>query len=112
MMQIPSTIKGVTPGMINPVQRMFIYTNIIEPVDVNDTYARLLKLVNTRGEPFKTTQEEYSHPTYFALQKGKLSMIEVFIADETGEPVSFQSGTVVLTLHFRKVLHLFQKQRI
>jgi hypothetical protein len=102
--ELPATIKGVTPGMLNPVQRMFVYMNIIEPVDMNDRTVKLLKLVNTRGEPFKTTQEEYTHPTYFALQKGKISMIEVLIADETGDPVPFQNGTVVLTLHFRRVL--------
>jgi hypothetical protein len=102
--ELPKTIKGVIPGMINPVQRMYVYINIIEPVDMNDRSIKLLKLVNTRGEPFKTTQEEYTHPTYLALQKGKISMIEVLIADELGEPVSFQNGTVVLTLHFRRAL--------
>ena len=99
---LPKTIKGITPGMINPVQRMFVYINIIEPLDMNDKTIKLLKLVNTRGEPFKTTQEEYTHPTYMALRKGKISMIDVLIADELGEPVSFQNGTVVLTLHFRR----------
>lgn len=99
---LPKTIKGVTPCMMNPVQRMFIYINIIEPFDMNDKTIKLLKLVNTRGEPFKTTQEDYTHPTYMPLQKGKLSMIQVLIADESGDPVSFQNGTVVMTLHFRK----------
>jgi hypothetical protein len=102
--ELPKTIKGVIPGMMNPVQRMFVYINIIEPVDMNDKTIKLLKLVNTRGEPFKTTQEEYTHPMYFALEKGKISMIEVLIADEMGDPVSFQNGTVVLTLHFRRAL--------
>ncbi len=102
---LPKTIKGITPGMINPVQRMFVYINIIEPVDMNDKTIKLLKLVNTRGEPFKTTQEDYTHPTYMPLQKGKLSMVEVLIADESGEPVSFQNGTVVMTLHFRRTTH-------
>jgi hypothetical protein len=41
---------------------------------------------------------------YHTVQKGKISMIDVLIADESGDPVSFQIGTVILTLHFRKVL--------
>lgn len=102
---LPKIIRGITPGMLNPVQRMFIYTNIMEPIDMNDDVVKLLKLVNTRGISFKTTQEDFTNPTYFPLLKGNHSMISILITDETGEPVSFQSGTVVITLHFRKVLH-------
>ena len=43
----PRKIRAVTPGMLNPVQRMYVYTNIIEPVDMNDGSKKLLKLVNT-----------------------------------------------------------------
>lgn len=100
--QIPNTLKGVMPGILNPAQRMYVYTNIIEPYDMNAEKVRLLRLVNTRGESFKTTQEDFINTTYFPLERGKLSMIQVLIADENGEPVPFQSGTVVLTLHFRR----------
>jgi hypothetical protein len=101
---VPRRIKGVTPCQMNPVQRMYIYTNIIEPVDMNDGTKQLLKMVNTRGEPWKTTHEVFTHPMYLPVRKGgKIGMIHVLICDATGTPVSFQSGTVVLTLHFRKI---------
>jgi hypothetical protein len=96
-------IRAVTPGAINPVQRMFVYTNIMEPMDMNDGAKKLLKMVNTRGEPFKTTRKEFNHPLYHPISRGgKISMIHVYIADETGDAVPFQTGTVVLTLRFRK----------
>lgn len=107
---LPKTIKGVTPGNLNPVQRMWVYMNIIEPVDMNDSSVKLLKLVNTRGQSFRTTQEEFTHPTYLSLKKGKHSMIEVQILGDSGDPVPFQSGTVVLTLHFQKVVHRFKRR--
>lgn len=100
---IPMQILGETPCIVNPVQRMYIYTNIIEPLDMNDQAVKLLKLVNTRGSAYKTTHEEFSLLTYLPVQKGKISMIEVLIADESGDPVPFQIGTLVLTLHFRRV---------
>lgn len=96
-------MKGATPGVINPVQRMYVYMNIIEPVDMNDKSVKLLKMINTRGSRFKTTQEEFINPLYTRIRKGKISMIDVFIADDQGDPVPFQVGTVVLTLHFRRV---------
>lgn len=100
---LPKTLRASTPGVLNPVQRMFVYANIIDPIDVNNQFVRLLKLVNTRGESFKTTQEDFLHPMYHPVQKGKISLLDILIADENGDPVSFQIGTVVLTLHFRKV---------
>lgn len=102
-MCVPSSFKGITPCNLNPVQRMFIYMNIIEAIDMNDKAVKLLKMVNTRGESFKTTQEDFSVPTYVPIEKGTLSRLEVLIASESGDPVSFQSGTVVLTLHFKRV---------
>lgn len=98
-----NTMRGVTPFSMNPVKRMYIYSNILDPIDVNDKGVRLLKLVNTYGSAFDMIQEEYTHPLYLPVRKGKISLIEVFIADESGDPVPFQLGTVVLTLHFRKV---------
>jgi hypothetical protein len=102
--EMPKKIKGVTPGIINPVQRMYIYANFIEPIDFNNKPIRLLKMVNTRGEAFKTVQEEFENPIYVPVEKGKISRVEVLIGDDSGGPVSFQSGTVVLTLHFRKAI--------
>jgi hypothetical protein len=101
---LSKVINAKTPGVLNPVERMFVYMNIIDPIDFNDTFVKLLKLVNTSGESFKTTQEDFLNPMYHPVQKGKISMIDVLIANESGDPVSFQIGTVVLTLHFRKVL--------
>jgi hypothetical protein len=111
MQVVSMSLKGSTPCSVNPVQRMYIYTNIIEPMDMNNTAVKLLKLINTRGAAFKTTQEEFTQPMYLPVEKGKISMIEVLIADETGDPVPFQTGTVVLTLHFRKAQRLFRRLR-
>lgn len=97
-----SSIKGVTPGSLNPVERMFIYTNLIEPVDFNGGSNRLLRMINTHGEPFKTTHEEFLKVIYLPVQKGQVSVIEVYVTDASGKPVPFQSGTLMLMLHFRR----------
>jgi hypothetical protein len=99
----PKVIKGVLPASLNPVERMYIYLNIIKPIDMNDNPMKLLKLVNTEGQPFKTTQEEFSNPTYVPVEKGSHNMLQVYIKNDRGMFVPFMSGTVVLTLHFRKL---------
>jgi hypothetical protein len=101
--KIPNTLKGILPGMLNPVQRMFIYLNILKPIDLNDKPSKILKLINTKGTLFKTTQEEFVNPTYIPVQKGKHNMLQVFIKNGHDEFVPFMNGTVVLTLHFQRV---------
>lgn len=105
---IPSALRGVIPCSLNPVQRMYIYCNIVEPIGINEKAVRLLKLVNTQGSSYKTVQEDYPYPMYLPVQKGKISMIEVLIADESGDPVPFQIGTSVLTLHFRRAIRRYR----
>jgi hypothetical protein len=99
----PKIIKGILPAALNPVERMYIYLNIIKPIDMNDTPLKLLKLVNTNGKPFKTTQEEFSNPTYIPVEKGSHNMLQVYIKNDRDMFVPFMSGTVVMTLHFRKL---------
>lgn len=106
--KVPETLemlKGIIPGMLNPSERMFVYTNIIEPIDMNDSSVKMLKMVNTQGIAFKTTHEEYNQPTYLPLMKGQHSMIEILIMDASGTLVPFQNGTLLLTLHFQKASH-------
>lgn len=98
----PTDIHAVIPGNLNPVERMFIYTNIIEPVDMNNKPVRLLKMVNTSGKAFSTTQQDFLQPLYLPVKKGRIMRIEVLIMNDQGEPVPFQIGTVMLTLHFRR----------
>jgi hypothetical protein len=102
MKRPPPDIRGVVPGNLNPVERMFIYTNIVEPMDVNEASHRLLRMINTRGKVFTTTEEEFMQPIYLPVKKGKISRIEILIANAQRERVPFEVGTVILTLHFRR----------
>jgi hypothetical protein len=86
------------PRMV-PMQQMFIYTNIIQPIDVNDETENLLKIVDVQGG--RVNQE--SPVMYQMVEKGrKITMIHVYIKNEFGKRVPFQTGTLFMRLHFRK----------
>ncbi len=96
-------IQGDRPLRMNPTQQLHIFTNIIQPVDMNDTVTNLMKVVNVKGVPGAMAQEVYVRPTYQPLQKGgKISLIHVYIRNEEGLPVPFVDGRVLMTLQFRK----------
>ena len=95
-------VSGVAPRLY-PADQLFIHTNIIQPIDLNDKTVDLLKVVNVRGEQNRSTYEAFSHPAYQPVQKGKqITMIHVYIKSELGDLVPFESGTLMMTLHFRK----------
>jgi hypothetical protein len=101
----PKQIVAVTKGSLTTnFEQMFIHSNIIEPVDVNDGVSDVLRVVKSREDRGRrTTQEIFSRPTYHPVKKGgKISLIHVNIRGRNGELVPFSGGTVLLTLQFRQ----------
>jgi hypothetical protein len=73
-------IAGEYMPRMSPVLQLHIYSNIIQPVDVNDSTARLMKIVNIRGVQGSMTEEVLTHPTYQPVEKTrKISMIHIYI---------------------------------
>ena len=98
----PKEFVAQSGGDLHKMERLFLHTNIIEPMDMNETTSNILKVFKIKGQRYKVTQEIFQRPTYQALKKGKISMIRMYIADQSGKVVPFESGTVLVTLHFRK----------
>lgn len=95
-------IISTTPGEINQVKRMFIYLNILDGLHMNDSTSRILRVVNARGSPFKFTEQEFSNPMYLPVKRGRHDLLQVYIKDDNGDEIPFQSGTVLMILHFRR----------
>lgn len=96
-------ITGEYMPRMSPVLQLHIYSNIVQPVDMNDSTVRLMKIVNIRGLQGSVTQEVFTHPTYQPVEKTrKISMIHIYIKNENGDLVPFVDGQVLMTLHFRR----------
>ena len=100
----PKQIISFTRGNLSDdFEQLFVHSNIVEPVDVNDRVSDILRVVKSHGELAKTTQEVFSRPVYQQVKKGgKICTICIDIKTRHGELVPFVSGTTALTLHFRK----------
>lgn len=96
--------QSIRQSDINEGQCAFyVYTNIIEHQLVGDTMAPLLRVVPIRGDKSDTNRsEEFRHVFYFPTINSRSDQIEILIRRDNGEPVSFQTGKVVITLHFKK----------
>jgi hypothetical protein len=100
----PKEIVGSSRGVLGrEFDQLFIHSNIIEAVDLNDGVSDILRIVKSREDPGGTIQEMFSRPMYHPVRKGgKISLIHVSIRDANGDLVPFRGGTVLMTLEFRR----------
>ena len=69
---------------------------------MGDVQANLLRTLVPRGQPGDMIAEEMRIPTYHRLRTSIFSSVEINIRGDTGQLISFSSGVVRLTLHFRR----------
>jgi len=89
---------------------MYVYCDVLEHVLVGDTKTPLLRIVQVAGKGNDTIHARYEKPIYVPLQKKHFESIEIDIRTDTGKPIPFEYGKVIVTLHFRlrKVPYLLQ----
>ena len=83
-------------------QTMYVYSDLIESQVVGDAQANVLRILVPRGQPGDTVTEEVKQPTYHSLRTSVFSSVAINIRGDTGQPITFVSGTVRVTLHFRR----------
>ena len=86
---------------------MYVYADIISHSIVGDVSAPLLRVCNL---PTSSTERSihlsFTDIHYKPVHKTHFESIAISINTETGELMPFQSGKVLLTLHFRRVHNL------
>jgi len=85
---------------------LFVYTDIVKPSFVGDSFTQLLRLVQipsnaTFGDQILIT---YPNTYYIPLMTKDFETIEIHIKDDTGESIPFEFGRSIIVLHFRRKL--------
>ena len=98
--------RSITGSNVCDLQRgfysLFVYCDVVEHVVVGDVKAPLLRTVNITGKEGLTVNRIFQTVQYVPVQRKQFSTIEIDIRDDTGRPVPFQRGKVIVTLHFRR----------
>ena len=81
---------------------MYVYCDLLEYIPVGDTKAPLLRIIEARGTHGVTSQRCYDRPRYVPLQKKTFGTVEIDIRDDYGGSIPFESGKLIVTLHFRR----------
>jgi hypothetical protein len=81
---------------------IYVYCNIVQPQIVGDTNARLLRSVPVEGKMGDIVTKTFTNIQYVPVQMKSFEDIEILLRDDTGNPVSFERGKLLATLHFKQ----------
>ena len=81
---------------------IYVYCDIVEPQVVGDTNAQLLKTIPVEGKFGDVIAKTFTNIQYVPIQTRSFENIEILLRNDTGDPVPFELGKVVITLHFRQ----------
>ncbi len=81
---------------------LYVYCNLAEPRMVGDALVPLLRIIPVKGKSGELVTKTYENVHYVPVQQKRFDTVELDIRDDTGRPVSFERGKLVVTLHFRQ----------
>ena len=92
------------PGtLLKPITALYVYSDVVQPRIVGDARVSLLRTVPVLGEYGKTIYRSFQDIHYVPILLNSFQNLEVNLNTDTGDYVPFQSGRVVVTLHFKRV---------
>ena len=85
----------------NSFYSLFIYTDIIEPQVVGDTYAKLLQVTPAPQRTNTIISHTFNPVQYVPLERNYFETTDISIRNSAGDLVPFTTGLSMVKLHFR-----------
>ena len=102
-------LKIITKTTVSPnvtdltvVSTIYVYCDIVDPQVVGDTSAQLLKSIPAEGKFGDVIAKTFTNIQYVPVQTKSFENVEVLLRNDTGDPVPFERGKVIITLHFKQ----------
>ena len=99
---VKKTTESPYVADLTTVSTIYVYCDIVEPQIVGDTGAQLLKSIPAEGKFGDIIAKTFTNIQYVPIRTKSFEAVEVLLRNDTGDPVPFERGKVVITLHFRQ----------
>ena len=87
---------------LNNTHALFVYNDLIQPQIVGDTLTPLLDVVAVQGGPGDLVCSRFDKPPCKPVLRKQFSDIHISLRDDQGEPIRFEKGKDIVTLHLRR----------
>jgi hypothetical protein len=81
---------------------IYTYCDIVQPQIVGDTNAQLLRSIPVEGKYGDIVSKTFTNIQYVPVQTKSFGDIQILLRNDMGDPVPFERGKVITTLHFRQ----------
>jgi hypothetical protein len=81
---------------------IYKYCDIVQPQIVGDTNAQLLRSIPVEGKYGDIVSKTFTNIQYVPVQTKSFGDIQILLRNDMGDPVPFERGKVITTLHFRQ----------
>ena len=103
--RVVSSIERVTAeypfDVKNNFYSLFIYSDVIKPQIIGDTYAKLLQVTPAPQRTNNIISHTFNPVQYVPLEKRHFETIEITIRNSAGDLIPFTNGLSIVKLHFR-----------
>jgi hypothetical protein len=98
----PGHLEKTEPRML---YALFVYCDVVRAQLLGDSHTKILRAVPVQHDRPRsvTISQRFSNVYYCRMGKARFDTLEIDIRDDTGRPVPFRSGRVIVVLHFRKI---------
>ena len=86
-------------SVLSPI---YVYCDIVEPQVVGNVSAQLLRSIPVQGKFGDIISETFVNIQYAPILRKSFEDVAILLRGDTGDPVPFEHGKVVVTLHFQK----------
>jgi hypothetical protein len=98
-------LEGTEGHLDNAINNVYVYSDIVAARPVGDVMVPLLRAIPILDRHSNSMFRIYDKPHYLPLSRFSFDLVEILLTTETGKTIAFESGTSVLTLHFRPRRH-------
>jgi hypothetical protein len=94
---------GFDPFDVNRgLNLVYIYCEVASQSTVGDIRAPLLRVCNVSGKNGRVVRITDDRPHYMPVGRREFDTVGIAINNELGEPMPFEFGKTIVTLHFRR----------
>ena len=84
------------------VKGIFVYSDLVRSRPVGDAVVPLLRTLPPVDKSKETVHYLFEKPHYMPLARFQFDTVELLLTSDRGEPISFDNGHTIATLHFRR----------
>ena len=90
---------------ISNKQQLFIESDIVQQstLSMNQAHTQLLSRIPLTGKHGSKVTWGFNPRNYVSIRNQHISSIEIRLSDQNGKPLKFETGNVVVTLHFQPI---------